>query len=133
MIDSCWEMKCRCLQTQFLPQDHTREHLAEAMESTLDSWGLPKNKQVCLTTDNGRNIIHATERLKWTRLACFGHNLQLAITNSIKDDHRRCSRVCHKVVSAFSQSWKRKRDLSKAQINLGLKQRSLVTVSTLCI
>ena len=107
-IDSCWELRSRCLHTQFLLQDHTGKHLAEAMESSFDSWGLAKDKQVCVTTDSGSNFINAAERLKWTGFACFGHNLHLAITYSIKDD-RRCSRaigVCRKVVSAFSQSWK---------------------------
>lgn len=130
-IDSFWKLRSRCLQTQFLPHDHTGEHLAEAMECTLDSWGLPKEKQVCLTTDNASNIVNAAERLKWTRFSCFGHNLHLAITHSIKHDQR-CSRaigVCHKIVSAFSQSWKRKRELSKAQIHLGLEQHALVAVS----
>ena len=131
-ISSCWELKSRCLQTQFLPEDHTGENLAEAMEATLDSWGLTNKKQVCLTTDSGSNIINAAARLKWPRLACFGHNLHLAITNSIKND-RRCSRaigVSHKVVAAFLQSWKRKQDLTKVQISLGLKQHSLIAVIT---
>ena len=130
-IDSSWELKSRCLHTQFLPQDHTGEHIADAMESTLDDWDLLKDNQVCLTTDSGSNIKNAAQRLKWTRLSCFGHNLHLAITKSIKDDSR-CSRaigVCHKVVAAFSQSWKRKRELTKAQTHLGLKQHSLVAVS----
>ncbi len=130
-IDDCWKLKTRCLHTQFLPQDHTGENIAEAMEATLDAWSLSRNSQVCLTTDNGTNIINATGRLKWLRLSCFGHNLHLAITNAIKNDHR-CSRavgVCHKVVSAFSQSWKRKREFKKAQTTLGLKQHSLVAVS----
>ena len=64
-IDSCWELRCRCLQTQFLPKDHTGIHIAEAMESTLDSWGLSEKKQICLTTDNGSNIVNAAEQLKF--------------------------------------------------------------------
>ena len=71
---------------QFLPKDHTRIHIAEAMESTLDSWGLPEKKQVCLTIDNGSNIVNAAEQLKWTRLSCFGNNLHLAITKSNTKD-----------------------------------------------
>ena len=44
----------------------------------------------------------------------------------------RCSRafgVCQKVMSAFSMSWKRRRELTKAQINLELQQQVLVSVS----
>ena len=93
------------------------------METTLDSWSLPMKKLVCLTTHSGSNIVNAAARLNWTRLSCFGHNLHLAITSSIKDEHR-CSRaigVCHKIVSAFSQSWKCKRELSNAQLRLKFK------------
>ena len=123
-----WKLKCRCLQTQFLPEDHTGENLAEALLSALDSWDLKADQQV---TDNGSNIVNAAERLGWTRLSCFGHNLHLAITKSLKDDRRcvRAIRVSQKIVSSFSSSWKRKREFTKAQINLGLKQHSLVTVN----
>ena len=39
-----WEMKSRCLQTMFMPQDHTGENLADAMRSTLETWGLEEEK-----------------------------------------------------------------------------------------
>ena len=52
-IDHQWNLKNRCLQTQFLPEDHTAEVLSEAMEATLETWNLIATKQVCLTTDNG--------------------------------------------------------------------------------
>ena len=55
------------------------------MEATLDAWNLSSNRQICLTTDNGTNIINATGCLEWLRLSCFGHNLHLAITNSVKN------------------------------------------------
>ena len=129
-INGTWNQRNRCLQAQFLLVDHTGVNLAEAVVSTLDSWDLKPERQVCLTTDNGSNIINAAERLGWTRLSCFGHNLHLAITKSIKNGAR-CNRafgVCRKIVSSFSTSWKRKRELTKAQINLKLPQHSLVTV-----
>ena len=128
-IDRKRELKTRCVQTQFMPEDHTGEHLAEVMEATLDAWELNKCNQVCLTTDNGANIVNAGNRLKWQRLPCFGHNLHLAITQALKDDHR-CTRalgLSTEIVSSFSMSWKRRRDLTKAQINLELRQCSLVS------
>ena len=53
---------------------------------------------------------------------CFGHNLHLAVTNSIKSDARvkRALGVCRKIVSTFSYSWKKKRDLAEAQQQLNL-------------
>ena len=120
-IDDEWKLQNRCLQTHFLPDDHTGENLLEAMEATLATWELNGANQVCLTTDNGTNLIRVAELLGWTRLSCFGHNLHLAIPNALKDDQQ-CSRalgVSRKVVSAFSMSWKRRREFTKAQMNLG--------------
>ena len=65
------------------PEDH---NLAEATRSSLEAWELDESKQVCLTTDSGVNIVNAASRLNCMKLSCFGHNLHLAITNSIKCD-----------------------------------------------
>ena len=52
-INKEWEMKSFCLQTAFLPTDHTGDNLAEDLEATLDGWNLKKEQQDCITTDNG--------------------------------------------------------------------------------
>ena len=85
-INHDWELRSRCLQTMFMPKQHTGENIAEAIQATLEAWGLQQAHQVCLTTDSGSNIINAAERLQMTRLACFGHNLHLGVTNALKDD-----------------------------------------------
>ena len=95
---------------------------------------LDVTNQICLITDNGSNIISAARILDWLRLPCFGQNLHLAVTKAVQDDSQcsRCSRalgVCRKIVSSFSMNWKRKRELTKAQINIDVKQHSLVAVS----
>ena len=69
----------------FMPEQHTGENLAEAIQATLETWDLQKIRQVCITTDNGSNIINAAERLQMTNLACVGHNLYLGVTNALKD------------------------------------------------
>ena len=48
----------------------------------LESWSLNSQKQVCITMEN---MIAAINRLGWTHLSCFGHNLNLAVTNTLKD------------------------------------------------
>ena len=130
-LDDEWSLQSRCLQTMFMPDDHTGENIAEAMQAALDEWGLPEERQVCITTDSGSNIISATQKLQWVRLSCFGHNLHLAITNALKDDRRidRAQGVCKKIVASFSNSWK-KRDLTKVQEEKKLPKHSLITVST---
>ena len=101
-----------------------------AMKGTLDSWSLREDQLSCLTTDNGSNITKAIADLDWPHLPCFGHNVHLAVTNATKDDRRvsRAMGLCRKLVGSFSYSWKKKSDLRKAQIDLGLPQHSLMTV-----
>ena len=121
-ISEEWKLSNRCLQTQFLPEDHNAENLGEAMTVTLECWDLDASNQVCLTTDNGSNIVKAASDLNWSRVSCFGHNLHLAITKALKDD-RRCVHalgISRKIVSSISNSWKRRRELTKAQIDLKL-------------
>ena len=86
---------------------------------------MDESKQVCLTTDSEANIVNAPSRLQWKRLSCFGHNLHLAITNSIKCDDRALGLVW-KIVSTFSISWKKRYDLAKAQMDNGLPSHTLV-------
>ena len=73
-IDSNWKLYNKCLQTQFLPEDHTGVHLGEAMKTALSLWELDSTNQVCLTTGNGSNVVSAVGIVDWLRLSCFGHN-----------------------------------------------------------
>lgn len=87
-IDKGWILKSHCLQTLFVPEDHTAENLAPVLRNTLELWSLPENRLARIITDNGTNIVAAIRILKLDRLSCFGHNLHLAITNSMKNDTR---------------------------------------------
>ena len=70
-IDAEWKLQARCLPdpVAILPHDHTGANLAEAMEAVLESWELCTARQVCLTTDNGANIVCAAYLLTWPRLS----------------------------------------------------------------
>ncbi|KAM4556285.1 zinc finger BED domain-containing protein 4-like isoform 1-T1 [Fundulus diaphanus] len=134
-ISEDWTLCARCLQTAYFPDDHTGAMLAQGLRDALESWGLQECHLVCVTTDNATNNITAMELNEWQRLQCFGHRLQLAIENTLKaltpastkQAVERAVGVCKKVVSAFSNSWKRKRDLAKAQAVLGLPPHQLIT------
>ena len=132
-IDEKWNMISLALSVHFLPEGHTAAIIGEALKETLAEWQLDSKVQVALTTDSGANVVAAADLSQWVRILCFGHNLHLAITKALNDD-RRCSgalSLARKIVSA--SSWKRKRELSKAQVNLNIPQHSLVTVSVLCV
>ena len=130
-IDQDWKLQSRCLQTLHVPEDHTAKTLADGMKEVIGHWNLAPSKQVCLTTDSRANIVKAKCDLDWPWISCFGHNLHLAITKSMKDKPRisRAIGICKRIVNAFSQSWKRRRNLSKAQLELELPVKSLVSVS----
>ena len=119
-IDDQWKLQNRCLQTMYVPEDHTTVNLADALKGTLEAWDLDEQKLTCVTTDSGANIVSAANKLNWTRLSCFSHNLHLAVTNSIKDDQRvsRALEVCRKIVQTFSHSWKKRSDLPTSKWNL---------------
>ena len=105
-----WELQSIALSTLFFPEDHNGENISDAIKEPLQSWNLDSKNQVCLTTDNGSNILRALKTiLGWTHLPCFGHNLHLAIGHSLKDDTRidRAVSVCKKLVSSFSYSLRR--------------------------
>ncbi|XP_028300964.1 zinc finger BED domain-containing protein 1-like [Gouania willdenowi] len=127
-IDADFTIKTNCLQTAFFPEDHTGQNLADGLRQAMAAWDLNEEKLVCITTDNASNMKLAAELNGWMRLQCFGHRLHLAIENAMKD-HRigRAMGVCKKLVSAFSYSWKKKRELTDVQKRLNLPEHSLTT------
>ena len=130
-IDDSWKLRSKCLQTLFMPQDHTGLNIASVLRETVKSWKQTEEQLVCLTSDSGSNVVKAADELEWTRLSCFGHNLHNAVNNSIKDDARvsRATGVCKKIVGSFSHSWKKQRELARLQAELSLPSHSLFTVS----
>ena len=126
-IDSSWIFHTHCLQCLYTPEDHTGLNLKDAMLSTLLDWNLSATKQVAITTDSaGSNIKLACEMLGWIRISCFSHNLDLAVKKSLQDSRiDRVLRLCRKIISAFSNSWKRKRALKEAQQLKGLPEKKL--------
>ena len=60
------------------------------------------------------------------RVSCFGHNLDLAVNKSLNDPRiNRVIGLCRKVVSFFSYSWKRQRELREAQQQKKLLEKKL--------
>ncbi|KAI2645647.1 E3 SUMO-protein ligase ZBED1 [Labeo rohita] len=96
-----FELKARCLGVV--------ENIAHGLRDVLASWNLKEENQVSITTDNGTNVVKATELNNSVRLQCFGHHLYLAI------------------VGHFPHTWKGKMALKKAQKEHNLPEHSLIT------
>ncbi len=130
-IDNSWKLQQINLGTHFVSDDHTAEMLQQAMKDVLEQWKLDPAKQVCITTDNGSKVKKAVHDLGWKHLSCFGHNLNLTITNSQTHHpgiYRRVKRVlgvAHKIVAAFNKSWKKKRDLQEELVKQKKKSQNV--------
>ena len=42
-VDNEWVLQSYCLQTLFVPENHTAENLVPVLQGVLESWGLPEN------------------------------------------------------------------------------------------
>lgn len=122
-----WKMQSRALEALYLPESHTGSNISEAVKEVTDTWSIT-NKVVAFTTDRGSNMIAAGNLAQWTRVSCFGHILNNAITNAIEKNSRvgRVRAVSKRLVSVFSY-WSRKQALKNAQIRLGLPAHQLIT------
>ncbi|KAK0137900.1 Rootletin [Merluccius polli] len=128
-ITADWTLHSKCLETRYVPDNHTADTLAENLKAALADWGLDENKLACITTDNGANIVAAIRNLGWPWLNCFGHNLHLAVSHGLDSDKDRTARViglCRSLVNIFHMSWIKKRDMRKAQAEANLPQHCLV-------
>lgn len=131
-VTADWTLNSKCLETRYVPDNHTAETLGENLKSALADWGLEELKLVCITTDNGANIVAAVRNLGWPWLNCFGHNLHLAVSHGLDSDKDRTARaigLCKSLVNTFNMSWLKRRDLRKAQSEANLPQHNLILVS----
>ncbi|XP_067301389.1 E3 SUMO-protein ligase ZBED1-like [Pseudorasbora parva] len=125
-----WEIKSACLQTTYFPQDHTGENIAEALRDVTKTWMLNPNGPVAITTDNGANIVCAVQNNNWQRMQCF-RSLHLGIGHGMQDPRiTRAISLCKKTVSAFSYSWKKRRELAEVQAQMNLPAHQLSREST---
>ncbi|KAK0132098.1 Zinc finger BED domain-containing protein 1 [Merluccius polli] len=127
-IDEKWKLRTRVLETAYFPSDHTGEMIGEGLRTMLSAWDIREEDLVAITTDNGANIVKAAKLNNWMRVQCFGHRVHLAIENALKNQAsvERAMKVCKKIVSAFSYSWKKKA-LRKVQLEMNLPTHKLKT------
>lgn len=56
-IDNDWNLVTRCLKTQYHPEAHTAENLADFYKDALSEFGLKTGYVVTLTTDSATNMV----------------------------------------------------------------------------
>jgi len=68
-IDANWDLVSYCLQTHYLPRDHTGTNIVEVLEESIQQWEFKADKLVGITTDSDLNIKVGCNLLNWTRLS----------------------------------------------------------------
>ena len=109
-------------------KDHLGQNIAKCVTEVLEEWKLNPQNLVAATTDNGSNVVSAFEILELLCISCFGYNLDLGVKKALTDTARCMQRAlsrCHSVVSVFSRSWKKTRDLKEKQRQLDFPQHKL--------
>ncbi len=61
------DLKARCLQTAYFPDDHTGENIAAGLREGLASWDLHEENLVCIMTDNASNMVKAAQLNEWKK------------------------------------------------------------------
>ena len=80
-----------------------------------------------MTTDNGTNIVYASEILQWKRMPCFSHTLQLAVEVVLKlPEVSRALARCRQLVGHFNRSAKSSYLLQQKQADLHHKKLALI-------
>ena len=75
IMEEDFSLQSHLLATKEFPDSHTAENISEEMQAILGEWNLSQDELSAVTTDNGSNIVLATEILGWPRMPCFSHSL----------------------------------------------------------
>lgn len=125
-VDDDWCLKSHNLSTYFIPDDHTGENIAAAVNDCLLLWNLDLDRMVALTTDSASSMKLAVSTLNKSRVPCFGHILNNAVEHSLSTETvNDAFKACKSTAAVFSYSWKKKRDLIKAQAKLELPTKTM--------
>ena len=95
-------VKSHLLETREFSDSHTAANIAEELKGIIQEWSLSLDKLSAATTDNGTNIVLATEILQVQRMPCFSHTLQLAVEKAMQlPDVAKAIARCKHLVTHF--------------------------------
>ncbi len=126
-LDDDFLLKSHLLETKEFPDSHTGVHIAEELKDILQDWSLSLDNNTAFTTDNGSNVVSATNTLQCTRLPCFSHCLNLAVEKacSLSDITKALAR-CRRLVTHFNHSSKSSYVLKQKQEDLHHPKQNLI-------
>ena len=119
-----FEMMNKNLMTRHIPGEHDHTHIAEALQSAAEEWGIVLPVIVtAFVTDNGSNIVKSIHIL---RAPCAGHTLNLGVQAALKEPRLTTILArCRKIVQHFNKSHLDSEDLATKQDLLGVPKHKL--------
>ena len=114
--------------TNLIPGEHDHTHIAEALQSATEEWGIDLPVIVtAFVTYNGCNIVKCIEDdLHILRVPCAGHALNLGVQAALKEPRLTTILArCRKTVQHFNKSRLDSEDLTAKQDLLGVPKHKL--------
>jgi hypothetical protein len=102
-----FKLRALALENKPITGSHTADAILESLEKAMEEWKLPENTPVFCVRDNGSNLKSAVKKFcSWYDVSCFGHTLQLAIADAIKECDGMVTMLnkCRKIVSHYHHS-----------------------------
>ncbi|XP_026484617.2 E3 SUMO-protein ligase ZBED1-like [Vanessa tameamea] len=98
------DLKSCVLTTTLLTESHTADHLKDVVHQIFTEWEI-RDKVICITTDNGANIVKMVRLLGLRSMPCFAHTLNLVVEYSLKVPGLiDLIEKCKKIVKYFKKS-----------------------------
>ncbi|XP_049527618.1 zinc finger BED domain-containing protein 6-like [Dermacentor silvarum] len=124
VIDSDFVQHVHALACTEMTDSHTAANLELFIAGVIEEWELPAHDTVPIfvVTDNGRNFTSAVARSSWNGVQCFGHTLQLCVSDA-KRELSGFLQLCAKaraIVARYKRSAKERGRLKEIQRNMQL-------------
>ena len=122
-----WDIANKVLLTREMPERHTGLHIAERLRQAVSEWQIPEDRVSAIVRDNASNMNVAVEEVGWEDVRCFGHTLQLAISNGLTANPlSRLAAAARKLVGHFKHSVVATTALKQKQQQMNVPEHRLI-------
>jgi len=124
-INANFKLNSACLGCIELSEDHTGENIADVVQILFLDYEIPDRKICSIVTDYGSNMLKAVRNLNIQHVACFGHDLNTAVSRIFNmDEIKDVVRKVKSIHNIFAHSWKAVREMGKVQKKFSLPKKN---------
>jgi len=126
-IDSTFDLKRAVLHAHQFRGSHTAEHVKQAIEEMLNTWGIDKQQVHVILRDNARNMKKAMDYMGVPSVGCIAHTLQLVVHEGLLSQRSVTDTLANarKIVGHFKHSPQAYARLEDIQIDLKMPVKRL--------